>query len=84
MSATLDGACHADFGKALIEQAADELKRRLAQQGGAPDPEVCSLMLTIHYAFEIAFERFGPSGAACMLEAALAFAEQAVTGEVAG
>jgi hypothetical protein len=81
MSASPDGACHAEFGNALIEQAADELRRRLAHQG-APNADVCSLMLVVHYAMEIAFERFGPSGAAFMLEAARAFAEQAVTGKV--
>lgn len=83
MSATQNGVYHGEFGKALVEQTADELKRRLAQQGDAPDAEVCSLMLTIYYSFEIAFERFGPPGVAFMLQAAETFAKQALTGEVA-
>ena len=83
MSATSDGASHGDFGKALVEQTADELKRRLAQQGDAPDAEVCSLMLTIHYAMELAFERFGTQGVQFMLESAEVFAKKAITGEVA-
>ncbi|WP_284946030.1 hypothetical protein [Acidisoma cladoniae] len=74
----------AEFGKALVEKTADELKRWLAQTGGMPDAGVSSLMLVIHYTMEITAERLGPAGVAFMLESAGMFAAQALTGEVAG
>jgi hypothetical protein len=71
-----------EFGKALVQQTADELARRL-KISAAESPEICCLMLVIHYAMEITMERLGPQGVAFMLESASMFAKQAVTGEVA-
>jgi hypothetical protein len=82
MSAVHDNTGKAVFGKDLVEQTADELKRRLATDG-IDGTEVCSIMLVIHYAMEITLERFGPEGVAFMLESAGIFAKQALTGEVA-
>jgi hypothetical protein len=74
-----------EHGEVLVEQTVDELARWMTARSMPPgETAAASLMLPIHYLFEITMERLGPAGVHYMLESAELFAKQAITGEVQG